>query len=241
MRFFYYQIGIMYNQKKIQKFKKLGIIFISIILLLAGFSIGFGVGATKQKKTVTPVKKEVVEKKVELTSDIVNKFLVAYYTKKDLGENRNRYEPLVTTSMFNELTTEEKQPVNQAYKGYVVNQVLVSAEIFVNTEEETVICTVNYKNTQRVKQGTNDGALLNQSNQEAVKLTFTKQGKHFLVNKLEPITLTSANPLGNEKNSYKSPSSVLDQGKEAVSSTDSSEKIQVTEEQKNEPNSEEKN
>ena len=231
----------MYDQKKILKFKKLGIVLVSIILLLAGFSVGFGMGAIKKKNTVEPVKKEVVEKKDDLTSDTVSKFLVAYYTKKDLGENRNRYEPLVTTAMFNELTAEENQPVNQAYKGYVVNQVLDSAEIYVNNEENTVICTVTYKNTQRVKQGTDDGALRNQSNQEAIKLTFLKQGKQYLVNKLEPITVSSANPLGNERNSYKSTSNANSTEKDFDSSIDSSEKTNVTEETKNESNTEQKN
>ncbi|AOA04149.1 hypothetical protein [Carnobacterium maltaromaticum] len=231
----------MYDQKKILKFKKLGIVIVSIILLLAGFSVGFGMGAIKKKNTVEPVKKEVVEKKDDLTSDTVSKFLVAYYTKKDLGENRNRYEPLVTTAMFNELTAEENQPVNQAYKGYVVNQVLDSAEIYVNNEENTVICTVTYKNTQRVKQGTDDGALRNQSNQEAIKLTFLKQGKQYLVNKLEPITVSSANPLGNERNSYKSTSNANSTEKDFDSSIDSSEKTKVTEETKNESSTEQKN
>lgn len=231
----------MYNQKKILKFKKLGIVLVSIILLLAGFSVGFGMGAVKQKNTVEPVKKEVVEKKNELTSKQVQKFLVAYYTKKDLGENRNRYEPLVTEAMLNELDAEEKQPVNQAYKGYVVNQVLDSAEIYVNSEENTVICTVTYKNTQRVKQGTDDEALRNQSNQEAIKLTFLKQGKQYLVNKLEPITVSSANPLGNERNSYKSTTNVNSAETDLDSSIDSSENTKVTEETKNESSTEQKN
>ncbi|WP_157456816.1 hypothetical protein [Carnobacterium maltaromaticum] len=231
----------MYNQKKILKFKKLGIVFVSIILLLAGFSVGFGMGAIKKKNTVAPVKKEVVEKENDLTSDTVSKFLVAYYTKKDLGENRNRYEPLITQAMLNELTAEENQPVNQAYKGYVVNQVLDSAEIYVNNEENTVICTVTYKNTQRVKQGTDDGALINQSNQEAIKLTFLKQGKQYLVNKLEPITVSSANPLGNERNSYKSTTNANSTEKDLDSSIDSSEKTNVTEETKNESSTEQKN
>lgn len=231
----------MYNQKKILKFKKLGIVFVTIILLLAGFSVGFGMGAVKQKNTVAPVKKEVVEKKKELTSDRVNKFLIAYYTKKDLGENRNRYEPLVTEAMRNELTAEENQPVNQAYKGYVVNQVLDSAEIYVNSEENTVICTVTYKNTQRVKKGTDDGALRNQSNQEAIKLTFLKQGKQYVVNKLEPITVSSANPLGNERNTYKSTTNVKSTEKDLDSFSDSSEKINITEEPTNESNTEQKN
>ena len=122
-----------------------------------------------------------------------------------------------------------------------MNQVLDSAEIYVNNEENTVICTVTYKNTQRVKQGTDDGALRNQSNQEAIKLTFLKQGKQYLVNKLEPITVSSANPLGNERNSYKSTSNANSTEKDFDSSIDSSEKTKVTEETKNESSTEQKN
>lgn len=223
----------MYNQEKIQKFKKIGTIAICLVLLLAGYAVGFGIGATKQKEASEPVKKEVVKKKDELTTGTVNKFLVAYYTKKDIGENRNRYEPLVTSSMFNELTAEEKQPVNQAYKGYVVNQVLDSADIYVNSEEETVICVVSYKNTQRVKLGTDDGAVLNQSNQETIKLSYLKQGSQYLVNKLEPITLVSANPLGNEKNSYKTTANTTNNGYIEDKSLDSSKNTKSTEEKTN--------
>lgn len=190
----------MYNHDKIRKLKKAGWILGLLFLVLLCFFVGFSVGKNKQKSAQKPVKKEVIEKKIDLTTDTVQKFLIAYYTRKDLGENRNRYEPLVTTSMYNELTTEEKQPVNQAYKGYVVNQVLDSANIYINTEEDTAICVVTYKNTQRIKIGTDEGALKNQSNQEAVQLTFTQKGKKYLVDKLEPVTLT--NLLNTDSNSY---------------------------------------
>lgn len=82
----------------------------------------------------------------------------------------------------------------------MVNQVLDSANIYINTEEDTAICVVTYKNTQRIKIGTDEGALKNQSNQEAVQLTFTQQGKKFLVDKLEPVTLTTL--LNTDSNSY---------------------------------------
>lgn len=120
--------------------------------------------------------------------------------KKDLGENRNRYEPLVTSAMYNELVNVEKQPVNQAYKGYVVNQVLDTYKIYIDTENNEVIVDVTYKNTQRTKRNNDEGALKNQSNQEALKLTFVKQGANFLVDKMAPVTLT--NELQEEPNSY---------------------------------------
>jgi hypothetical protein len=190
----------MYDEKKIALIKKLGTIAVCVLILIAGFATGFGVGSSKKKAAAEPEKPKVEEVKKELTAETVNKFLIAYYTKKDLGENRNRYEPLVTTAMYNELTTEEEQPVNQAYKGYVVNQVLDSAEIYVNTEDSSAICVVTYKNTQRMKQGTDDGALLNQSNQEAIKLTFLQQGKQYLVNQVSSVIVE--NSLINNRNSY---------------------------------------
>ncbi|MBU5519615.1 hypothetical protein KQI96_16635, partial [Enterococcus sp. S163_ASV_20] len=107
---------------------------------------------------------EKTEEKETITPASVKKFLIAYYTKKDLGENRNRYKPLVTPGMYNELVAEEKQPVNQAYKGYVVNQVLDRYKIYIDSENNEVISEVSYKNTQRVKINNDDGALKNQEN-----------------------------------------------------------------------------
>ena len=53
----------------------------------------------------------------------------------------------------------EKQPVNQAYKGYVVNQVLDTYKIYIDTENNEVIVDVTYKNTQRTKRNNDEGAL----------------------------------------------------------------------------------
>lgn len=107
--------------EKLSRYKKIVFVGGSLLLIVLIFLIGLSVG---QRKQVNTNEKQVkVEKKEELTTSTVKKFLIAYYTKKDLGENRNRYEPLVTSAMYNELVNVEKQPVNQAYKGYVVNQV----------------------------------------------------------------------------------------------------------------------
>lgn len=184
-------IRTMYNMEKLSRYKKIGFIGGSLLLIVLIFLIGLSVGQRKQVK---------VEKKEELTTSTVKKFLIAYYTKKDLGENRNRYEPLVTSAMYNELVNVEKQPVNQAYKGYVVNQVLDTYKIYIDTENNEVIVDVTYKNTQRTKRNNDEGALKNQSNQEAMKLTFVKQGANFLVDKMAPVTLT--NELQEEQNSY---------------------------------------
>ncbi len=130
--------------EKLSRYKKIGFIGGSLLLIVLIFLIGLSVG---QRKQVNTNEKQVkVEKKEELTTSTVKKFLIAYYTKKDLGENRNRYEPLVTSAMYNELVNVEKQPVNQAYKGYVVNQVLDTYKIYIDTENNEVIVDVTYKN-----------------------------------------------------------------------------------------------
>lgn len=223
----------MYNQRKVQLVKKIVISVSCFFLLLVGFSVGLGIGSNKKKETTAPVKKEVVEKKDGLTTRTVNTFLIAYYTKKDLGENRHRYEPLVTTAMYSQLIEEEKQPVNQAYKGYVVNQVLDSSEIYINQEEESAICVVNYKNTQRTKLGTNDGAIMNQSNQQTIKLSFSKQGKRYLVDKIDYITLST--PLITSDNAYNDSSTEdVSSAGAAENVTTSSNQLLPTEESKNE-------
>ncbi|EKI2454834.1 hypothetical protein PDO32_003095, partial [Enterococcus faecalis] len=146
----------MYNMEKLSRYKKIAFIGGSLLLIVLIFLIGLSVG---QRKQVNTNEKQVkVEKKEELTTSTVKKFLIAYYTKKDLGENRNRYEPLVTSAMYNELVNVEKQPVNQAYKGYVVNQVLDTCKIYIDTENNEVIVDVTYKNTQRTKRNNDEGA-----------------------------------------------------------------------------------
>lgn len=197
----------MYNQEKLGRFSKLISVVVCVIILIVGILIGVGIQQpekeTKNKTNETTVKKE---KETVLTTDTVNDFLIAYYTKKDLEENRSRYKPLVTTSMMNQLITTEEEPVNQAYKGYIVNQVFEKADIYVDTVNSSAIAMVTYKNTQRATKGSDENALQNQTNQEAIKLTFLKQGKEFLVNRMDYISLTQ--PLSQSRNTYKATNTV---------------------------------
>lgn len=211
----------MYNQAKIKRTTKLIVTVSSVVLLLVGFLIGSGTAkSSEQKKQEKIEEKKSSNKKPEkessLSSSTVEKFLIAHYTKKDLGENRNRYEPLVTTSMLNEMIATEKEPVNQAYKGYLVNQVFEKADIYVNTEDSSAIAFVTYKNTQLSEKGSYENALKDQTHQEAIKLTFLKQGKSFLVNRMEYVSLTQ--PLSESRNSYKSTNEAI--GVQRVEETD---------------------
>lgn len=190
----------MYNQKKLKTFKRVSLIVVIIFAVLVVGGIGFTIGMSGKQAAIKQVEKpKVVVDTKKLSDSTVNKFLIAYYTKKDLGENDNRYKPLMTDSMYNQATSNEKLPVNQAYKGYVIDQVFSKADIYINQKDLTAICNVTYKNTQLTKLNSKVGALFDQPNKVTIRLTFLQQGKKYLVNNLEAITLvepdgtTSAN------------------------------------------------
>ncbi|WP_367293773.1 hypothetical protein [Lactococcus lactis] len=197
----------MYNQKKIKFYKKILLVSIGVLLVLVSSIGGYTVGNISKVDKNKSAKNVKVEKKAPgLTLNTVDKFLLTYYTKKDLGENDNRIEPLVTDAMYNQIISDEKLPVNQAYKGYVIDQVYDSSEIYINQKDLTALCVVSYKNTQLTKLNSKDGALIDQSNKATVRLTFINQGGKYLINNIEAATLTTSDTV-NRSNSYTSSSS----------------------------------
>lgn len=196
----------MYDEKKVKRVRLAIAVVSATIIFIIGLAIGSSVNSSKNATAEKPKETKVIEKETTLSAKTVERFLIAYYTKKDLGENRKRYEPLVTTTMLNDLISTENEPVNQAYKGYIVDQVFEDADIYVDTTNSSAIAMVNYKNTQLATKGSYENALENQSHQEAIKLTFLKQGKSFLVNRLDYVSLTQ--PLSQPRNTYKTTDNV---------------------------------
>lgn len=89
--------------KMVDKKKLRGIIAI-IAMIAVGLSgvIGYAIGNNRNTKTTDKVVLKTQNKKIEpdkktetkkLSVEEIKSFLVAYYTKKDLEENRNRYKP----------------------------------------------------------------------------------------------------------------------------------------------------
>lgn len=136
----------------------------------------------------------------DLSQATVTNFLNAYYTKKDLGENRNRYKDLMTDTAYNTAVTNENKPENQAYKGYVVDQVLDSSENFIDTKDNQVIVNVKYHNLSLTKKNdTSTGT--NQSMTATLLISYVKQNGKYLVNDIKAKTLsdqTTSNPQQNE-------------------------------------------
>lgn len=188
----------MYNENKMKRVRKL-LIGVSVIVALI---IGFGVGSLGKKEENKEVEKPKVSetKPTTLTEDRVKQFLIAYYTKKDLSENRNRYKPMMTEAMYKQETNQEDLPVNQAYKGYTVNQVFDSAKIYVDDTNLTAICEVTYHNTQLKEKNSIKNALKDQSNTESIKISYIKQGNDYLVNNINGVILTDMGSTGTQNN-----------------------------------------
>lgn len=178
----------MYNENKIKQFRKL----LTGVALVIALMIGFGIGSLGKQEAVKKIEKpKVAETKPStLTEGRVKQFLIAYYTKKDLSENRNRYKPMMTEAMYKQATAQEDLPVNQAYKGYTINQVFDSSQIYIDNSNLTAICEVTYHNTQLKEKNSMKDALKNQSNTESIKLSFVKQGNDYLVNAIDGVMLT---------------------------------------------------
>lgn len=188
----------MYNENKMERVRKL-LIGVSVVVALI---IGFGVGSLGKKEANKEVEKPKVSetKPTTLTEERVKQFLIAYYTKKDLSENRNRYKPMMTEAMYKQETNQEDLPVNQAYKGYTVNQVFDSAKIYVDDTNLTAICEVTYHNTQLKEKNSIKNALKDQSNTESIKISYIKQGNDYLVNNINGVMLTDMGSTGTQNN-----------------------------------------
>ncbi|MGM0110118.1 hypothetical protein [Enterococcus sp. DIV0187] len=216
----------MYNEKRVKLIRRLAI----VTLFIAGILTGFGVGqlvnkqeAKNEPKVANTVKKTIEDKtkKKELSSKDVEAFLIAYYTKKDLSENRKRYKPFMTSTMYTQETDIEDLPINQAYKGYVINQVFDEADIYIDNVNNVALVEVKYHNTQLVEKGTTEGALVDTPETQTLKLTFVEENKRFKVNTINKIFLTTTgetprnNTYDDEEENETEDSKTIDSNKEA--------------------------
>lgn len=192
----------MIDTNKLTWFKRLFLVIGFIIIFLLG--LGFGqMGKTNQKQVTTP--KTTTKKTTagsQLTEKWVKKFLIAYYTKKDLEENRNRYKEYMTEGMYNATVSEEETAQNQAYKGYVVNFEFQSAQIYIDQTNEKVICYVNYTNDLLQEKDSSEGAQTDVSNTTIIQLTYSKVDKTYLVNNMSTLLITDSQDPTSSQEAY---------------------------------------
>ena len=179
----------MLNTKLIKTVKIIISIVILLITLSVGCYLGKGIEKYKQNKeeqsqttgTFSRVKKQLTEKEVK-------DFLVVFFTKKDLGENRERYKPYVTEGMYNALVSEEESPKNQSYKGFIIDYEFQNVEIFVNRDKEEALVVVTYKNTLLASKE-DEARRSTNTNKEGFKLTYQEKDGKLLVNKMDRMVI----------------------------------------------------
>lgn len=189
----------MYDDKKVKLVRKAITAAIGVICLTVGFACGmwFGSSNTPQQATTTVEKVSSKDESKMLTVEKVKEFLLAYYTKKDVGENQERYKEFMTEQLYSQQVKLDESPVTQAYKGYVLNQVYDKATIYIDEENHSALVEVAYTNIQTTKRN-NPEAGVKMSEKATIKLSYIKDKGQYLVNQIEPILLKKTT--NNEKN-----------------------------------------
>ena len=178
----------MLDETKIRYLKIIGYVFLVVIAVF----VGVGIGQTSSGKTTKTGASETKQSPKEevLTQDKVEEFLLNYFTKKDLGENRKRYKEYMTDALYNQEVAKEDEPVSQTYKGFVVDFEYKSSEIFINQNSLSVITQVNYVNTLLDEKKNYDTAQKDVMNKLTLRLTYVNDNGTLKVNKIESIILT---------------------------------------------------
>ena len=176
----------MYDNNKIKNLRNLLYAVIATVFLILGLAIGLSLGNGSSNSANTNV--TAAETEVKLSQKELKEFLIAHYTKKDLGENRDRYKEYMTESLFNQTVKLEEEPVSQAYKGYVLNQAFSKGTIYIDEENLEAIAEVTYTNVQTGKRN-NAEAGTNFTEKATVKLFYVKKDNKLLVDRVEPLNL----------------------------------------------------
>lgn len=173
--------------------KKLKIVKLAgyVLLLVVFCMVAFGIGQSMTQKT-SQGKTDKLSRSVssELTQKEVKNFLLNYYTKKDLGENRKRYKDYMTDALYQQTVAMEEEPQNQTYKGFVVDFEFKDATIYIDQSDHQVIVQVSYVNTQLDEKKNYDTAQKDVMNHVTLRLTYVDDQGKLKVNKMESIILT---------------------------------------------------
>lgn len=187
----------MYNERLI-KGLKIGVGILALSLL---FALGYGTASVqsqmKQKEAAALPRVEQTEQVAEkgLSREEVETFLVAYYTRKDLGENRKRYKPFMTEGLYTATVSEEEEPLQKTYQGYVVDRIYQDATIYIDSENQVVIAQVHYSQSILEEKDQREGKSYTEQGTATLRLTYTETEEGFLVNDIQSLVLSDGTEL----------------------------------------------
>lgn len=180
----------MLDVDKINQYKKVGLGVAIIIIFILGFALG-QIGRPNQRRTEKAAQTTQSQEKTEqLTQKKIKSFLIDYFTKKDLGENRQRYKEHMTEGLYNQIVAQEEAPTSLTYKGFVVDFSFSDATIWIDRVNNTALVEVTYTNTLLAKKNNYDQAQTDVGNSSTLRLSYTEVNGKLLLNGIEPIVLS---------------------------------------------------
>ena len=184
----------MLNEKLVKKFRKIILVVGTIVIFLIGYLLGDAVRKSSDDQIIQSQNASLNlagnKNLSEITKDNVQDFLIAFYTKKDLGENRERYKAFLTDGMYKSVVADEEKASTKAYQGYVVDWEYEGADIYINQEKKEVLVNVKYKNTTLAVKDDRSKSTI-QTNESTYKLTYVNVKDKLLINKMEQLNIKS--------------------------------------------------
>lgn len=185
----------MFQKQKIIAFT-LSILF---LLLIAGSVIFYGWthssvespslfgSSTETSEKSSQQETSTSTEEVAFSKDLVLLFLQQYYTKKDYGDNRSRYRPLMTEGLYTSEVQFEEEQLNLGLDGYTVDYRFEEANIYLDEEHLVAIVEVSYYVTKLAKK--NDYTLLDRDvlTKQNLRLTYKKVDNTILLDDKEEI------------------------------------------------------
>jgi hypothetical protein len=162
----------------------IAILFTTVLLLLVTNITSYEFGAH-----TAGVEKKQEKNAQESIEKWVNRFLIAYYTKKELGENHTRMRGFMKKSLFESIVKRDELPVHLAYKDVMRDQVLSKTEIYDDRDGLTVLTVTHYHYQLNVVQ--KDGSMTSKKVEEveALKLRIIRVGAERKIAGIEKMTI----------------------------------------------------
>ncbi|WP_161980956.1 hypothetical protein [Streptococcus sp. S784/96/1] len=183
----------MYHNHLLKRLK----IGLGFILVLVSMAFGYGFAHIKYQLAQ---KKEAKSEQVTtnashqenqlLKEQEIKDFLIAYYTKAELEENRSRYKPFMTDNLYQTIVLDEDKPVSQAYKGYIVDQVFTSSTIYIDQTNQSAIVQATYDSVLLQEKGNRQSLQTKRQTTDTLRLKYMKQEGRYLLSGMEPILLS---------------------------------------------------
>ncbi|MFS1664494.1 hypothetical protein [Streptococcus sp. zg-JUN1979] len=184
----------MLDEFKLKWMKRLGYGLLLCLVALIGFGIGDSIHQSKPSETKQTTSSKIKDK--PLTQARVRDFLIAYYTKKDLGENRKRYKAYMTDTLYQTTIADEDMSINQTYKGFLVDFELEDAVIAIDEANQTAIAQVTYTNSELLEKDVKKGATTDIKHELDLRLNYTKDNNQWLVSSIERINISDSDLKG---------------------------------------------